>query len=113
MGGTGRKMLAGTTIKLMQEIISIVEEGRNAGLESENIVNNIFNRAVVDRDIVVVEVDGIGHLVVAVVGADVLESEHPVLVAAGIDRVHAGLHDQAAIEAAAEILHAGGIAGSP
>ena len=48
-------MLAGTTIKLMQEIISIVEEGRNAGLESENIVNNIFNRAIMDRDIVVVE----------------------------------------------------------
>lgn len=48
-------MLTREITKMKEEIISIIEEGRHAGLKSEILVNNIFNKAVLDEDIVVIE----------------------------------------------------------
>jgi hypothetical protein len=47
-------MLKKEMIKMKEEIVSIIEEGRLSGLGSEAIVSNIFNRAFVDRNIVAV-----------------------------------------------------------
>ena len=48
-------MLTDKMMKMKEDIISIIEEGRNARLESEMLVNNIFSKVVVDRDILVME----------------------------------------------------------
>ena len=48
-------MLSNKMMKMKEDIISIIEEGRNARLEPEMLVNNIFSKVVVDRDILVME----------------------------------------------------------
>ena len=42
-------------IKMKEEIVTIIEEGRLAGLGSEVIVNSILDEAIIGRDIVVIE----------------------------------------------------------
>ncbi len=47
--------LAEVFMKLREEVTAIIEEGRHTGLGSEIIVDKIFGKAVVDKEIVVEE----------------------------------------------------------
>jgi hypothetical protein len=48
-------MLKREIAKIKEGILSIIEEGRHAGLKSEVLVDNILNTGVADGDIVVIE----------------------------------------------------------